>query len=202
MGHGILRVFSPQISGGAVHYWRNNDNVLMPWGMPTPIATGAGQFDSVSMIEDKVDIDPFSYRAGTLEVVVRVADKLLWLQRRRGQDPASKWHGPYPLYLDRQSDNMCFRQEAIGVSGNPVLIQSNFGNKGNFELVVPRVDGGFNHYFRYNDHPNLPWMQAPSVGIGQGHIDAISLIQSNFGTPGNLEVVARMGDQLLFFFGH
>ena len=43
-------------------------------------------------------------------------------------------------------------------------------------------------------------IQAPSVGIGQGHIDAISLIQSNFGTPGNLEVVARIGDQLSFYF--
>ena len=76
---------------------------------------------------------------------------------------------------------MISRIPISGVTGNPVPIQSRFGTKGNFELMIPRVDSGFNHYFRNNDDPNLSWIQAPSVGIGQGHIDAISLIQSNFG---------------------
>jgi hypothetical protein len=31
---------------------------------------------------------------------------------------------------------------------------------------------------------------------GNTHFDALSLIQSNFGTPGNLELVSRNGDQL------
>ena len=85
------------------------------------------------------------------------------------------------------------------MAGNPVLIQSKFGQNGNFELVVPRAESGFNHFFRNNDHLALPRIQALSVGVGQGHIDAISLIQSNFGTPCNLEVIARMGDQLVHF---
>ena len=34
--------------------------------------------------------------------------------------------------------------------------------------------------------------------VPQHAIDAISLIQSNFGVPGNLEVVVRVGDQLAF----
>jgi hypothetical protein len=42
-------------------------------------------------------------------------------------------------------------------SGTPSLIQSNFGIKGNFELVVPMSNGGLAHYWRNNDDPELPW---------------------------------------------
>ena len=34
----------------------------------------------------------------------------------------------------------------------------------------------------------------------RGHIDAVTMIQSNFGDPGNLELVARVGDSLKFFW--
>jgi hypothetical protein len=37
------------------------------------------------------------------------------------------------------------------------LIQSNFGIKGNFEVVV-RVLGGLQHWYRNNDDPTLPWI--------------------------------------------
>jgi hypothetical protein len=46
-------------------------------------------------------------------------------------------------------------------SGNPSLIQSNFGLKGNFELVVPMSTGGLAHYWRNNDDPELPWYGPP-----------------------------------------
>jgi hypothetical protein len=81
------------------------------------------------------------------------------------------------------------------------LIQSYFGIRGNFELVVPRATGGLASYWRNNDDvPNLPWSQPAVFGESLGTVDAVSLIQSNFGNPGNLEVIARVGNRLVSFW--
>jgi hypothetical protein len=86
-----------------------------------------------------------------------------------------------------------------GARGNPVLVQSRFGTKGNFELVVPAAAGGGMLFaWRNNDSPSLPW-SAP-VRFGTGLVDAITMIQSNFGSPGNLELIARVGTQLQFYW--
>ncbi len=85
-------------------------------------------------------------------------------------------------------------------AGNPVLIQSRFGAKGNFELVVPSAGGGLAFYFRNNDDPSFPWNGPFPFGQSAGQVEAVTLIQSNFGDPGNLELVARVGDRLAFFF--
>jgi hypothetical protein len=96
-------------------------------------------------------------------------------------------------------------------SGN--LVQSTFGRQGNFELVVPQGDR-LVHYFRENDTPGFPWRKSGSPIPGFGDVipglrptpTAVSLIQSNFNSPGNLEVVVRMkpargeGDFLAFYF--
>jgi hypothetical protein len=88
-----------------------------------------------------------------------------------------------------------------GVAGNPSLIQGKFGTQGNFELVVPLDDGGLAHYWRNNDAANLPWSQPTVFGQNLGNVQAVSLIQSNFGgSPGNLEVVARDGNRLVSFW--
>jgi hypothetical protein len=92
-----------------------------------------------------------------------------------------------------------------GVSGNPALIQSRFGNQGNFELIVPLAAGGLGHFFRANDAVGLPWQRGQiPFGANSGQVDAVSLIQSNFhaipGGPGNLELIARIGNRLAFFF--
>jgi hypothetical protein len=192
--NGNFQAMSPQLAGGLVHYWRNNDNPNLPWSMPNPIAAATGQFNAVSFIQSNFG------NPGNLEVVARSGNNLVWFWRE-SQTPSFNWHGPYPLVIEDPSSSQCSsRQVAAGVAGNPVLIQSKFGQKGNFELVVPRVDRGFDHFFRDNDHPALPWIRAPSVGSGQGRIDAISMIQSNFGDPGNLEVVARIGNRLVYFW--
>jgi len=189
---GNFQVMSPQISGGLVHYWRNSDNTNFPWSMPISIAVSTGQLNALSLIQSNFG------NPGNLVAIARTQDKLLWLW---GESQAPFiWHGPYPLVIENASDRPCFRGEVTGIDGNPVLVQSKFGNKGNFELIVPRADSGFDHYFRNNDDPALPWIKALSVGVGQGHINAISFIQSNFGNPGNLEVIARSDDRLRFFF--
>ena len=87
-----------------------------------------------------------------------------------------------------------------GVSGVPILIQSRFGNKGNFELLTPMASGGLAHYWRNNDDPFVPWFGPIRFGQEAGRFEAVGMIQSNFGDSGNLEVVGRIADRLVFFW--
>lgn len=81
--------------------------------------------------------------------------------------------------------------------GNPALIQSTFGTKGNFELVVPHPGGGISHYYRDNDKPSLPWMGPTAVFAAPQKVGGVSMIQSSFN---NLEVIARIGHALAHFY--
>lgn len=82
-------------------------------------------------------------------------------------------------------------------SGNPALIQSTLGTKGNFEVVVPYPSGGIAHFYRDNDQATLPWIGPTAVFGLPVTVDAVSLIQSSFN---NLEVVARIGNELFHFY--
>jgi hypothetical protein len=83
-------------------------------------------------------------------------------------------------------------------SGNPGLIQSTFGTTvGNFEVVVPHPTGGIAHYYRDNDQSALPWIGPTAVFGLPDTVDAVSLIRSSFN---NLEVVARIGNELFHFY--
>jgi hypothetical protein len=95
------------------------------------------------------------------------------------------WHGPTFFFS--------------GAAGNPAMIQGLFGGRGDFELVVPLSSGGLAHFRRDNDDPSLPWHGPTAFGVEAGPVEAVALLQSNFGDPGNLEVVARIGDRLALF---
>jgi hypothetical protein len=87
--------------------------------------------------------------------------------------------------------------------GNPSLIQGRFNadlGHGNYELIVPLQSGGIAAYFRLNNEPGRPWQASAVFGQSVGPVEAVSMIQSHFGDPGNLEVVARVRDTLQFFF--
>jgi hypothetical protein len=102
-----------------------------------------------------------------------------------------------------QADNRCVipvLQRFPGTAGNPVLIQGRFGTPGNFELVCPLASGGLGHFWRNNDNPFMPWSTPVPFGGGLGPVDAVTLIESNYGSPGNLEVIARVGPDLQFFW--
>jgi hypothetical protein len=77
------------------------------------------------------------------------------------------------------------------------LIQSRFGVRGNFEVMVPSLAGGCAMVWRDNDDPALPWHGPVFVGRTTP-VESLALIQSNFGSPGNLEIVARAGEALMF----
>jgi len=175
---GNFEMVVPSATGGLVHYWRNNDIPSLPWSGPTAFGGSLRKVNAVTMIESN-----FS-SPGNLELVCRVGQQLYFFWRDSG--PAFHWNGPFPLQN--------------GVAGDPVLIQSRFGTKGNFEMVVPSVNGGLIHFWRNNDSPALPWSGPTFFGGSLGAVAEVTMIESNFGHPGNLEVVCRVGQQLYFFW--
>src|SRR5260370_21323081 len=86
------------------------------------------------------------------------------------------------------------------VQANPALIRSNFGRMGNFELLAASSAGGLVSFWRNNDNGYLPWSGAASFGGSLGNVDALTMIQSNFGSPHHLEVVVRVGNKLHSFW--
>jgi hypothetical protein len=176
---GNFELVVPQASSGMAFYWRNNDDPGFPWNGPFAFGQSVGRVDAVSMIQGNFG------SPGNLELVARVGDKLAFFWRDSG--PSFNWNGPFFF-------------GSPGASGNPVLIQSRFGTKGNFELVVPRAGGGLDLYWRNNDDPAFPWHGPFAFGQSAGQVDAVSMIQGNFGSPGNLELIARVGDRLAFFW--
>jgi hypothetical protein len=181
---GNFELAVPLETGGLAHFWRDNDDPRLPWHGPYPFGGAAGLIDAVTMIESNFD------SPGNLEVVARIGSQLVFFWRDSG--PNYLWRGPSALISDGLT--------VTGVSGNPALIQSRFGNRGNFELVVPLAAGGLAHFWRDNDDPQLPWHGPYPFGRAAGVVDAVAMIESNFGNPGNLEVVARVGNQLVFFW--
>jgi hypothetical protein len=68
-------------------------------------------------------------------------------------------------------------------------------------LVVPAATGGGLFFlWRNNDNPSLPWSAPVRFGQALGTVDEVTMIQSNFGSPGNLELIARVGQQLQFMW--
>jgi hypothetical protein len=182
---GNFETVVPITDSGLAHYWRDNDCEDLPWQGPEIFGLDAGYFDGVSLIQSN-----FGF-GGNLEVMAvdRGGHSLAHFWRETG--PENKWKGP--IYINEKSLVPVF-------SGSPSMIQSNLGRKGNFEVVAPRAEGGFSYYWRDNDHPELPWIGPYDFAIDSGIFDSVSMIQSNFGSPGNLEMVARSDDQLFFFW--
>lgn len=177
--HGNFELVVPSELGGLIHYWRDNDGPsAFPWS--GPIYFGSGDVDAVTLIQSNLGTPGL----GHLEAIAREGN-LLAHYWREDQYPFM-WHGPFYF--------------ATGVSGNPALIQSKFGTTGNFELVVPLVSGGLVHLWRDNDDPETPWYGPTMFATELGQIEGVALMQSNFGDPGNLEVVAAVsGDQPSLF---
>ena len=110
-----------------------------------------------------------------LEVVARIDDALVHFYR---DSSSGQWFGPFPI--------------ATGVHGTPSLIEDKAGN---FQVAAP-VTGGIARYYRDNSVTGLPWSSLN--GVAAPPVQAVSMIQSTFG--GNLEIIARMGNQLGHFF--
>jgi hypothetical protein len=187
---GNFELVAPVQGGGLAHFWRNNDDPNYPWSEPTLFGGGVGQSGlGVTMIQSNFG-DP-----GNLEVICNAVasvsgapGQLYYFWRDSG--PTFTWNGPYSLPITPLPSSI----------GNPVLIQSRFGKQGNFELVVPMQTGGLAHFWRNNDEPNYPWSEATLFGGELGQINWVTMIQSNFGSPGNLEVICEASPNLYYFW--
>ncbi|HYR06803.1 MAG TPA: galactose oxidase-like domain-containing protein [Longimicrobium sp.] len=175
--NGNFEVVIPRVGGGIAHLWRNNDSAAFPWTAPAIAFGSTGDITAVTCIQS--NFGP----VGNLEVVAREGNTLVHNWRDDGV--SWKWSEAMPI------------PGATAVSGAPGFCQSTYGTKGNFEVVAPLAGGGLGHWFRENDVG--PTWSGP-FAFGSGTVGAAALIQSNYGTPGNLEVIARVGGQLVHYF--
>jgi hypothetical protein len=109
-------------------------------------------------------------------------------------------------YRDNDNSELLWNPTDTFASGvtNPdesALIQSRFGRKGNFVVVVPvgGSQGGLQYWYRDNDDPSQPWV--PGQTFVSGVNEGPTLIQSNLGPRGNnFEVVVPIGNSLQYWF--
>lgn len=176
---GNFEVVVPYPGGGMAHYWRANDGT-QAWIGPNIFGTDAGAVDAVSLIQS-------SY-GQHLEVVARIGDHLehFW---RDSNFPTQTWYGPSHIAPN------------VSVSGTPSFIQGRFGTPGNFEVVTPLAVGGMAHFWRDNSPGGTLQWSPPTPLPTVSAVSDVSLIQGNLGsTFDDLEVVARIGDQLFHFY--
>jgi hypothetical protein len=170
---GNFELVSPSADGGLMHYWRNDDVPQLPWSGPAYFGQELGRVEGLSLIQGDYG------NPGNLELVATAGGRLYHLFRG-----PQGWGGPQLI--------------GQGVAPNPSLIQSAFGSRGNFELAVPSASGGIDFYWRDNDSPSLPWRGPYRLGEQLGRVEGLSLIQGNYGNPGNLELASRTSERLDF----
>ncbi|VVB69146.1 Uncharacterised protein [uncultured archaeon] len=182
---GNFELVVPLAEGGLAYFWRNNDDERLPWEGPVKFAAEAGRLAGVSLIQGDFG------EAGNLELVATDLGGHRLMHFWRDSGSALGWYGP--TQISEKSLVPIF-------SGSPAMIRSNFGCRGNFDLVVPLAEGGFSYYWRDNDDPHLHWYGPFMFGMNLGPVAGVSLIQSNFGSPGHLELVAQIEGHLAFFW--
>jgi len=185
---GNFEMVVPLASGGIAHYSRVNDSPGLPWFGPNVFGTEVGRFDAVTMIQSNWTTGP---KIGLLEVIARSGGDLFFYWR--DDAPPYRWWGPF----------LANGFQPRPFTGNPVMVLSRFGDGGNFELIVPLASGGLAHYWRNNDANDRHWFGPNVFAENVGRFDQISFIQSRFSAGpgiGNLELVGRVGRDLLFYW--
>jgi len=178
---GNFELVVPNPSGGMSHYWRDNDAASRDWYGPFNFG-GSESVNGVALIQSNFDRH--------LEVVATIGRRFVRTSRLvhyfRESNPPYTWRGPAEFGTP------------VALNTIPTLIQSSFGERGNFEVVVVRPNRGLSHYWRENHESGLPW-HGPNDFATDHHFTGVSLIQSNFG-PGNLELVASTSDLQLVHY--
>ena len=163
---------------GLLHFRRNNDRADLLWEGPLEFASGLADVEAVAVIQSSFE-DP-----GDLEAVIRVGEELFHLRF-----DGSRWTEPISFFR--------------GAAGAPGFIQSNYGKRGNFEVVTPLEVGGMVHLWRNNDDRALPWVGPTTFGADlTERVDAVALIQNTLAAAGlgNLELAARIGNRTCHFW--
>jgi hypothetical protein len=153
--------------GGFAHFWRNNDAAGFPWSGPQLF--GCSSVSAPSLLQnDEGPLEVFACSRGRIAVYTRI----------------SRWSTP--------------KYFAFDVAGNAAVIQADGGQ---LHLVVPLAGGGFAH-FKRSSNPGAAWEAMAGFGQNAGIAASVALIQSNFGDPGNLEIIAVMGTGPSSFLAH
>lgn len=207
------------------HWWRDNSGGSLPWGQAEtfgddaaacPTLTGTTynrNFESVHLTTtqrlhhwffdqgaqrwtdggvfgpmDAAGIPGFiqsNYGApGNFEVVVRTADGRLNHWWRMDGSPWTWSDG------GRFASNMAY--------SGPTLVQSHYGNAGNFELVAVLGTGAMQHWWRDNDH-GMVWNAGPTFGA---NVDSPPcMIEGQYGAGdehavGNFELCVAVSGQV------
>jgi hypothetical protein len=181
-GVGNFEVVIPRLAGGgATHFWRDNDAALLPW-IASGIAFGSGDdVYSVSIVQGNFG------SSGNVEAVALEGSQLV----HHWRDDGGSWRWQARTFLPG----------SVPVGDSVAMIQSSHGSMGNYEVVAPVAaagSGGLAHWARDNDAAGLPW-SAPTF-FGAGAVNAVAMLQSNFGPAGNLELVVRSGSHLEHYF--
>jgi hypothetical protein len=194
--HGNFEVVTPMTSGGLAHWFRNNDAPgVFPWILNANQGDTFGlglwnnsQFSDCTLIQGGPSVGPpmpFALLARLGTDLLHFKSSLLGAFVEWTTPPDVLW-GPH-------------RAAGSGVDGPSSLIQGHFGTVGNYEAVCPSIDNGILHMWRNNDSVPFVW-DIQSYLTDLGHVDAATVIQSNFGNPGNLEGIIRTGSNLWHYW--
>lgn len=166
-GNGNYEVIAPRPGGGLSHFWRDNTHGEAWREAAQP--SNAGSWSGVGLIHS---------RFGNLEVA-GVRDGRLVFLWQNGE--GGRWSVPQPI------------PPAVQVVGRPAFLESSYGNRGSFEVIVARAGGLLAHLWRNNDAANFPWAQARVFGADRRGrtrtFDDVTAIQTS---SGRLEVAARL----------
>lgn len=162
-GHRNFELVTVTKSGQICHRWRDNGTAGYPWA----IAETFGPSDGVGM----PSFTGTTYNRN-FELVYRT-------------NGGSLHHYFFDQNSKTWNDGGTFGANILDEAG---FIQGNYGAPGNFEVVVMTTGGKLAHWWRTN---GPPWTWSNSAIFGSNIIcSGPSLVQSNYGMQGNLELVA------------
>jgi hypothetical protein len=192
-------------SGSVVIVFGASSSTLSPSIYMTGLSVGANTIDSLTLLRHGTSPN-VSGRYGDYEGAAIDADPAdpngAWIAGE--YNPGDSWSTAI-IKIHEITTNINYIPIS-GASSTPVIIQTNFGKPGNNNnyllLLVPNVDHGFTYYWKNsNVTADSPWNKGTVVGVGQGHIDAVSIAQNNnSSTMGSLNIVVRVGDKLMFYW--
>ena len=186
-------------SGGAVrHFWKSNDEPHLPWAQVHMFgyAASPSQFHELPMTAGNPSLIQSQYLGdglhGNFEVVLSARPLTgvvephvdhWWMDSSSGT-----WHGPEPIVTAEG-------ETVLALGGDPVMLQSNWGAAGNFELLVPN-GSRVRHYVRDNDNGAAPWHFQHEFGYAApDSVAGATFIHSRYrsdGLHGNFEAVLRV----------
>jgi len=146
-----------------VHWWRDNSTAGFPWHQAEKFGNDAFACPTLTGT---------TFNRNFEMVYLTTSNRL---HHRYFDQTSQKW-----------GDGGVFGP--TNAQGVPGFIQSNYGAPGNFEVVVKTSDGTLNHWWRDNGKSGYPWSDGGHFGKNI-LLSGPTLIQSNFGTKGNLELV-------------